>query len=47
MMYKIWMKEVARVIGLRFTDYLHLMKVDGSWLIVNKMFHHEPRPETG
>ena len=34
-------------LGLRFTDYLHLMKVDGNWLIVNKMFHHEPRPEIG
>jgi len=26
---------------LRFTDYLTLLKVDGEWLIVNKVFHHE------
>ena len=27
--------------GLRFTDYLHLAKLDGQWRIVNKTFHHE------
>ncbi len=27
--------------GLRFTDYLTLLEVDGAWLIVNKAFHHE------
>lgn len=30
-------------LGLRFTDYLSLMKIEGSWRIVNKAFHHEPR----
>jgi len=28
-------------LGLRFTDYLSLAKVDGSWKIINKMFHHD------
>jgi len=27
--------------GLRFTDYLSLVKVDGQWRIVNKTFHHD------
>lgn len=27
--------------GLRFTDYLHLLKKDGAWIIVNKLFHHD------
>ena len=27
--------------GLRFTDYLSLTKVDGQWMIVNKTFHHD------
>ena len=27
--------------GLRFTDYLHVAKVDGRWQIVNKTFHHD------
>jgi hypothetical protein len=27
--------------GLRFTDYLTLMKVDGTWKIVNKAYRHE------
>ncbi len=27
--------------GLRFTDYLTLLKVDGNWMIVNKTWHHE------
>ena len=28
--------------GLKFTDYLSLMKIDEQWLIVNKTFYHEP-----
>jgi len=28
--------------GLRFTDYLSLMKIDNQWVIVNKTFYHEP-----
>ena len=27
--------------GLRFTDYLTLMKVDGTWTIINKAYRHE------
>lgn len=26
-------------LGLRFTDYLTLMRLDGDWVIVNKAFH--------
>lgn len=29
--------------GLNFTDHFHLLKNDkGSWVIVDKIFHHEP-----
>jgi len=28
-------------LGLRFTDYLSLLKINGEWVIVNKMFNHE------
>ena len=27
----------------RFTDYMHLMRVDGRWQIVNKMYLVEPK----
>jgi hypothetical protein len=30
-------------LGLRFTDYLSLVNTGDSWVIVNKVFHHEPR----
>jgi hypothetical protein len=30
-------------LGFRFTDYLSLLNIDGSWVIVNKMFYHEPK----
>ena len=30
-------------LGLRFTDYLSLLKIEGNWVIVNKTFHHEPK----
>lgn len=30
-------------LGLRFTDYLSLVKTGDGWVIVNKVFHHEPR----
>lgn len=29
--------------AVRFTDYMQLMRVDGRWLIVNKMFLAEPK----
>lgn len=28
-----------------FTDYMSLLKIDGNWKIVNKVFHAEPRPK--
>ena len=27
--------------GLRFTDYLNIAKVEGCWQILNKTFHHD------
>lgn len=27
-------------LGMRFTDYLSLLKLDGEWVVVNKVFHH-------
>ena len=27
--------------GLRFTDYLTLMKFDNTWKIINKSYHHD------
>lgn len=29
--------------GLRFADYLTLLKMDESWVIVNKAFHIDPQ----
>jgi len=29
-------------VGLRFTDYLALYKVDGKWRIISKGYYHEP-----
>jgi regulator of protease activity HflC (stomatin/prohibitin superfamily) len=28
---------------VRLTDYMNLLKVDGEWRIVNKIFHAEPK----
>jgi hypothetical protein len=28
---------------VRFTDYMSLLKVNGEWKIVNKIFHREPK----
>ena len=40
-------EAVAKVanlyLGLRFTDYLSLLKVDGNWVIVNKIYYYEPK----
>jgi hypothetical protein len=27
-------------LGMRFTDYLSLLKLEGDWVVVNKLFHH-------
>lgn len=38
---------VAKVIldypAVRITDYFTLLKIDGSWKIMNKVFHSEPK----
>lgn len=34
-------KVVDLYFGLRYTDYLTMIKVDGQWRIVNKAFHHD------
>lgn len=38
---------VAKIVldypAVRFTDYMQLMRIDGAWLIVNKMFLAEPK----
>lgn len=26
--------------GVNFTDYMNLLKVDGEWKLINKIFHH-------
>jgi hypothetical protein len=36
-----FVKVVDLYQGLRFTDYLSLVKVDDQWMIVNKTFHHD------
>ncbi len=28
---------------VKFTDYMSLLKIDGEWKIVNKIFHAEPK----
>lgn len=30
----------------RLTDYMALLKIDGEWKIINKIFHAEPKPQT-
>jgi hypothetical protein len=32
-------KVVDEFAGMRFSDYLSLLKVDGRWMIVNKLYH--------
>ena len=29
--------------AVRFIDYMSLLKIDGEWKIVNKIFHREPK----
>lgn len=26
--------------GVNFTDYMNLLKIDGEWKLINKIFHH-------
>jgi hypothetical protein len=41
---------IARIVldypSARFTDYMSLLKVDGTWMIVNKTFHAESKPKS-
>ena len=30
---------------VKFTDYMSLLKIDGEWKIVNKIFHADPKPK--
>ena len=30
-------------LGLRFTDYLSLLLIDNSWVIVNKVYYYQPK----
>ncbi|WP_105417177.1 nuclear transport factor 2 family protein [Neorhizobium sp. T25_27] len=32
-------KVVDQFAGMRFSDYLSLLKIDGRWVIVNKLYH--------
>ncbi|MBW6423473.1 nuclear transport factor 2 family protein [Rhizobium sp. XQZ8] len=32
-------KVVDEFAGMRFSDYLALLKIDGRWVIVNKLYH--------
>jgi hypothetical protein len=32
-------KVVDEFAGMRFSDYLSLLKIDGRWTIVNKLYH--------
>lgn len=34
-----FVKVADEFAGLRFTDYLSLLKIDGRWVIVNKLYH--------
>jgi hypothetical protein len=31
--------DSENVAGLRFTDFFNLVKIDGTWIIVNKVYH--------
>lgn len=33
-------KVTNNYFGLWFTDYLSLLKLEGRWVIINKLFHH-------
>ncbi|EJM65142.1 nuclear transport factor 2 family protein [Pseudomonas sp. GM55] len=34
-------KVIDDFAGIRFTDYLSLLKVDGRWVIINKLYYYE------
>ena len=33
-------KIIDDYMGMRFTDYLSLLQIDGSWVIINKMYFY-------
>ena len=35
--------DSEKVAGQRFTDFFNLLKIDGSWSIVNKIYHTHPQ----
>ncbi|MGI9301301.1 MAG: nuclear transport factor 2 family protein [Gammaproteobacteria bacterium] len=39
--------ELDNWTGHRFTDLFTLLKVDGEWKIMNKVFHLHPKPPAG
>lgn len=42
---------VAKIVldypGVKFVDYMSLLKIDGEWKIVNKSFYAEPKTTSG
>ena len=34
--------DSENVAGHRFTDFFNLLKIDGKWIIVNKVYHTHP-----
>lgn len=34
--------DSENVAGQRFTDFFNLLKIDGRWIIVNKIYHMHP-----
>ena len=36
-------KTAELYLGLKFTDYLSMLNVDGKWVIVNKIYYYEPK----
>ena len=34
--------DSENVAGQRFTDFFNLLKIDGRWIIVNKIYHIHP-----
>lgn len=40
-------RMLSTMLGKQFIDFLSLLKVDGKWRIIAKVFHHEPAAPTG
>ena len=36
-------KVACNLPGFKYTDYLSLLKVEGDWMIMNKIFRHAPK----